>query len=124
MVGPGFTCLEYKAEQGKFIVTVFSGIYDLDYVGMGFEGDILNCTSAIASDKADPNMPDAGTKTNVWWFNASGVQINKGMRIARFEFEDACAFKNWANSDFKVYYTIRGESVVHSVDGRANLKVE
>lgn len=121
ITGPGFSCTSYKATTTDFTLTLRSSVYDLSYVGLGFSGDVFDCASATAENKAVPDLPDTGVKTNKWWFNGTG-EISKGIVIAKITFE-GCTFARLAQSDFGISFVKKGESVMHTLNGQANLQV-
>lgn len=124
MMGPGFSCKEYKATEDMITLAIVSGVHELSSVSVGISGAALSCGDAQASDKGDDSIPDTGTLTNMWWFNSSGVELGQGKKIARFVLSNGCIANSFSNNELRVYYVKSGESVEHFVDGRANLKVE
>ena len=122
LVGPGFACMDYKATDSTFTLSVRNTVNPLQAANLGFEGDALACTSAQATDTTGNLIP--GVKTDKWWFNTSNLSVQAGRVIASVSFGGDCNFNRMATSDFTIEYIIEGDNVVHEAEGRAAVGVE
>ncbi|MBU1975876.1 MAG: hypothetical protein KKG59_05725 [Nanoarchaeota archaeon] len=122
MMGPGFACKNYKSTELMMTLSIINAVYDVSSVSIGFDGDIMECAAASATERVHTDFPETGVKTNKWWFNSTGT-IDQGKSLALFTFS-GCTLAGYAQSDFIIYYVIEGEEVYHTINGQANLHVE
>ncbi len=130
-VGAGFGCSNAKATADTLTLSMRQNLgEDLDYFNLTVIGDGTTCTAGTAiSNWAVSKYGVAGNRASAVGFNytlntgATAIPLRTGKELARFDLS-GCQFSGSASVDFTIEYRKSGETIWHSAQGKANLKVE